>query len=86
MNTMKFTFTIESSLGHTVQTQTDETSFTQLQDRFEYAIMVFKNWELKDLGETEYLNIEFKACKMSPIESEHFNTLNNYFNLQLEDD
>jgi hypothetical protein len=76
---MKFTFTVESSLGHEVTSQTIETNFEMLQDNFREAVRVLENWNNRDLGETEYLDLEFSIEDYTDLEHELFKVLVKFY-------
>jgi hypothetical protein len=76
---MKFTYKIESSLGHEVISQTIDTNFEMLQDNFREAVRVLENWNNRDLGETEYLYLDFVLENYTDLEFRLFVVFVNFY-------
>ena len=75
----KFTFELFSSLGHEVTSQETDTSVEFLQDNFREAVRVLEQANRRELGEREYLYLEYTLTEANELEQKLFDVFVKYY-------
>jgi len=76
-------YTIQSSLGHTVEDESQHTNFIDLADNFKIIKQALETFERKDIGESEFLYVEVYAEGMTTEEATLFTLYSAYYDFEV---